>query len=136
MDAAVTKPRPITIAVLALGGEGGGVLADWIVDVGEHSGYLAQTTSIPGVAQRTGAAARDFVAFDMAAMADATGSVISAVLFGALAGSGALPLQRGAFEAAIRRGRVGVKASLMAFGAGFEAAQSGVPPVSAQPDIG
>ena len=47
-------PRAITIAVLAMGGEGGGVLADWIVDLAEHSGYYAQTTSVPGVAQRTG----------------------------------------------------------------------------------
>jgi indolepyruvate ferredoxin oxidoreductase, beta subunit len=48
-------PRTINIAILAMGGEGGGVLADWIVDMAEHSGYLAQTTSVPGVAQRTGA---------------------------------------------------------------------------------
>jgi indolepyruvate ferredoxin oxidoreductase, beta subunit len=46
--------RAITIAVVAMGGEGGGVLADWIVDLAEHAGYLAQTTSVPGVAQRTG----------------------------------------------------------------------------------
>lgn len=37
-----------------MGGEGGGVLSDWIVDLAEHRGYLAQTTSVPGVAQRTG----------------------------------------------------------------------------------
>jgi indolepyruvate ferredoxin oxidoreductase beta subunit len=49
------RPRAITIAILAMGGEGGGVLADWIVDMAEHNGYLAQTTSVPGVAQRTGA---------------------------------------------------------------------------------
>ncbi len=196
-----------------MGGEGGGVLADWIVDLAEHGGYLAQTTSIPGVAQRTGAtiyyvelfpkaaaqaagkqpvlalmpvpgdvdvvlaselmeagraiqrgfvtpdrttliasthrvyamterialddgrvdageilqgcqaAAKRLYAFDMAALAEATGSVISAVLFGALAGSGVLPFQRMAFEAAIRRGGVGVAASVAAFGAAFEAAQ-------------
>ena len=190
----VTRVRPITIAIVALGGEGGGVLADWIVDLAEHGGYLAQATSVPGVAQRTGAtiyyvelfakaaaraagrepvlgllpmpgdvdvvlaselmeaaravergfvtpektlliasthrvfamtektaladgredaaalltgcrdAARALVAFDMAALADATGSVLSAVLFGALAGSSALPFPRAAFEAAIRRG--------------------------------
>src|SRR5881392_1632480 len=47
-------PRAITIAIVAMGGEGGGVLADWIVDLAESSGYLAQTTSVPGVAQRTG----------------------------------------------------------------------------------
>ncbi len=216
MDAQVAKPRrPITIAILALGGEGGGVLADWIVDLAQHGGYLAQATSVPGVAQRTGAtiyyvelfpklaaqaagrepvlalmpmpgdvdvvlaselmeaaravergfvtpdrttliasthrvfamtekialadgrvdaaallagcreAARQLVAFDMAALAEATGSVLSAVLFGALAGSGALPFPRTAFEAAIRRGGVGVTGSLAAFGAGFEAARAG-----------
>ena len=47
--------QPIKIAILAMGGEGGGVLADWLVDLGEHNGYIAQTTSVPGVAQRTGA---------------------------------------------------------------------------------
>jgi indolepyruvate ferredoxin oxidoreductase beta subunit len=226
MDTEVPKVRPITIAVVALGGEGGGVLADWIVGLAEHGGYLAQATSVPGVAQRTGAtvyyvelfpaaaaqaagrdpilalmpmpgdvdvvlaselmeaaravergfvtpdktlliasthrvfamtekialadgredaaallagcreAAQQLVAFDMAALADATGSVLSAVLFGALAGSGALPFPRPAFEAAIRRGRVGVEASLTAFGAGFEAARSEEtrPPASADRD--
>jgi indolepyruvate ferredoxin oxidoreductase beta subunit len=212
-QAQVAEVRPITIAVVALGGEGGGVLADWIVDLAQHGGYLAQATSVPGVAQRTGAtvyyvelfpkaqaggrapvlalmpmpgdvdvvlaselmeaaravergfvtpdktlliasthrvfamtekialadgredaaallaacrdAARELVAFDMAALADATGSVLSAVLFGALAGSGALPFPRTAFEAAIRRGQVGVNSSLAAFAAGFEAAHSG-----------
>jgi indolepyruvate ferredoxin oxidoreductase beta subunit len=215
MDARVTKVRPITIAIVALGGEGGGVLADWIVDLAQHGGYLAQATSVPGVAQRTGAtvyyvelfpkataqaagrepvlgllpmpgdvdvvlaselmeaaravergfvtpektlliasthrvfamterialadgrmdsaalfsacreAARQLIAFDMAALADATGSVLSAVLFGALAGAGVLPVARTAFEAAIRRGQVGVKSSLAAFAAGFEAARAG-----------
>jgi len=215
MDASVTKVRPISIAILALGGEGGGVLADWIVDLAQHGGHLAQSTSIPGVAQRTGAtiyyvelfpklaaqaagrdpvlslvpmpgdveivlaselmeaaravergfvtpdrtllvasthrvyamtekialgdgrvdpasllsacrdAANRLVAFDMAGIADATGSALSAVLFGALAGSGALPFPRPAFEAAIRRGRVGVAGSLAAFAAGFEAASGG-----------
>ena len=46
--------RPITLALLAMGGEGGGVLADWAVDMAEHNGFFAQTTSVPGVAQRTG----------------------------------------------------------------------------------
>ena len=47
--------RPITIAILAMGGQGGGVLVDWIVDLATHNGYLAQATSVAGVAQRTGA---------------------------------------------------------------------------------
>jgi indolepyruvate ferredoxin oxidoreductase, beta subunit len=225
MDAQVTRVRPITIAIVALGGEGGGVLADWIVDLAEHGGYLAQATSVPGVAQRTGAtiyyvelfakaaarvagrepvlgllpmpgdvdvvlaselmeaaravergfvtpertllitsthrvfsmterialadgrvdaaalfsacreAARELVAFDMAALADATGSVLSAVLFGALAGAGVLPMARTAFEAAIRRGQVGVTSSLAAFAAGFEAASAGEATAPA-PDAG
>jgi indolepyruvate ferredoxin oxidoreductase, beta subunit len=222
-QAQVGKVRPITIAVVALGGEGGGVLADWIADLAQHGGYLAQATSVPGVAQRTGAtvyyvelfpktaaqaagrepvlalmpvpgdvdivlaselmeaaravergfvtpertlliasthrvfamtekialadgradaaalltacrdAARELLAFDMAALADATGSVLSAVLFGALGGPGTLPFPRMAFEAAIRRGQVGVDRSVAAFGAGFEAARAGqaaVPPAA------
>jgi indolepyruvate ferredoxin oxidoreductase beta subunit len=210
------RVRPITIAILAMGGEGGGVLADWIIDLAEHGGYIAQMTSVPGVAQRTGAtiyyvelfpkaaarqqkpvlalmpvpgdvdivlaselmeagraitrgfvtpdrttlitsthrvytmlertaladgrvdaaallkstdeAARRLHAFDMASIADATGSLISAVMFGALAGSGTLPFQKMAFEATIRRGGVGVEASVRAFNAGFEAAASGNAP--------
>jgi indolepyruvate ferredoxin oxidoreductase beta subunit len=70
-------------------------------------------------------ASKRLIAFDMAGLAEATGSVISAVLFGALAGAGLLPFPRAAFEAAIERGGVGVAASLSAFRAGFEAAASG-----------
>ena len=47
--------RPIRISINALGGQGGGVLADWIVDLAEHAGWVAQATSVPGGAQRTGA---------------------------------------------------------------------------------
>ena len=47
--------QAISILLCALGGEGGGVLADWLVDVARHAGHPAQATSIPGVAQRTGA---------------------------------------------------------------------------------
>ncbi|MDQ2928148.1 MAG: 2-oxoacid:acceptor oxidoreductase family protein, partial [Pseudomonadota bacterium] len=46
---------PITILVTALGGEGGGVLAEWLVDTAARAGLSVQSTSIPGVAQRTGA---------------------------------------------------------------------------------
>ncbi len=47
--------KPLSLAVLAMGGQGGGVLADWIVALAEAQGWMAQTTSVPGVAQRTGA---------------------------------------------------------------------------------
>lgn len=47
--------KPLSIAILAMGGQGGGVLADWIVKVAEANGWFAQSTSVPGVAQRTGA---------------------------------------------------------------------------------
>src|SRR5262249_29260217 len=56
MDGSIAgTDRPITIAIMAMGGQGGGVLADWIVGMAEGEGWVAQTTSVPGVAQRTGA---------------------------------------------------------------------------------
>lgn len=199
----------IKLAILAVGGQGGGVLTAWIEDVARSNGYAAQATSVAGVSQRTGAtvyyvemaphragepvpvfslmpapgdvdimiaaemmeagrsiirgfvtpdrttliasthralavsekvvpgdgiasseevmaaaeiAAQRFIAADFDALAIAHGSVISASLFGALAGSGALPFPREAFEAAIRAGGKGVEGSLRAFGAAFEAA--------------
>jgi indolepyruvate ferredoxin oxidoreductase beta subunit len=51
----MTAERPITILIAALGGEGGGVLTSWIVAAAAKQGLPAQSTSIPGVAQRTGA---------------------------------------------------------------------------------
>jgi indolepyruvate ferredoxin oxidoreductase beta subunit len=50
-----TNPRPLTVLIAALGGEGGGVLTDWIVAAAESQKFPVQSTSIPGVAQRTGA---------------------------------------------------------------------------------
>ncbi|MDI9330357.1 MAG: indolepyruvate oxidoreductase subunit beta family protein [Alphaproteobacteria bacterium] len=46
---------PISILLCALGGEGGSVLAEWLVEVARHACHPAQATSVPGVAQRTGA---------------------------------------------------------------------------------
>ena len=43
--------RPLTILIAALGGEGGGVMADWLMEAVTRSGFPAQATSIPGVAQ-------------------------------------------------------------------------------------
>ena len=72
--------RPITIAVVALGGEGGGVLADWIVDLAQHGGYLAQTTSVPGVAQRTGATVYYVELFPQAAAKTASREPVLALM--------------------------------------------------------
>ena len=47
--------RSIKLTIAALGGQGGGVLANWLIGIAESEGYIAQTTSVPGVAQRTGA---------------------------------------------------------------------------------
>ncbi|AID34255.1 indolepyruvate ferredoxin oxidoreductase beta subunit [Mesorhizobium sp. USDA 4775] len=200
--------RVIKLAVLAVGGQGGGVLADWITDVAERNGYVAQSTSVAGVAQRTGAtiyyvemardtgrlpvfalspsqgdvdiliaaelmeagraiirgfvtperttliasshriaavsekiepgdgrassskvhataeaASKRFIAFDMEKIAADNGSMISASLLGALAGSDALPFKRESYEQAIGAGGRGVKASLAAFGAAFDRAR-------------
>jgi len=206
----------IKLAVMAVGGQGGGVLAGWIERLARAEGWAVQATSVAGVAQRTGAtiyylemapltqgraaifalapsagdvdiliaaemmeagraiqrgfvtpdrtlligsthralavsekmvpgdgiasaeevraaaeiAARTLVLADFEQAAVAAGSVISASLFGALAGSGVLPFPRAAFEAAIRAAGKGVEASLRAFSAGFEAAQAGVQPAA------
>ncbi|MBL8577355.1 MAG: indolepyruvate oxidoreductase subunit beta family protein [Mesorhizobium sp.] len=198
----------IKIAILAVGGQGGGVLSDWIVDVAERNGYLAQSTSVAGVAQRTGAtiyyiemcpdkgrlpvfalspsqgdvdvlvaaelmeagraimrgfvtpdkttliasshriaavsekiepgdgrassakvretaelASKRFIAFDMEKIAVQNGSVVSSSLFGALAGSSVLPFPRETYEATISASGRGVKASLAAFGGGYNGAR-------------
>jgi indolepyruvate ferredoxin oxidoreductase beta subunit len=205
----MTAPRKrITLAILALGGQGGGVLADWIIALGEAGGWIVQGTSVPGVAQRTGSTvyylelypegrppilglmpapgdvdvviaselmeagramvrgfvtpdrttliastnriyaiseksamgdgmkdggvileaaksrAARFIGLDMDAAATRAGSVISSVMFGALAGSGALPFARADFEAAIRAGGKAVAANLAGFAAGFDGAQA------------
>jgi indolepyruvate ferredoxin oxidoreductase beta subunit len=204
--------RPITILIAALGGEGGGVMADWLIDAAAQSDYPSQSTSIPGVAQRTGATtyyleiypaaqsrldgrqpvfsltpspgnvdimvaselieagramqngyvsperttlvasthriyatiekmqmadgrfdservieagrqlAKRAVLFDMRKLAQDNGTVINAVLLGAMAGSGVLPLPRDALERAIRRGGRGAEASLRGFASGFDIA--------------
>jgi len=206
--------RPLTILVCALGGEGGGVLAEWLVDAATRSGHGVQSTSIPGVAQRTGATtyyvevfarpdadlggrrpvfslnpvpgaldllvsselletvrqigngmatadrtqvissraralttaekmplgdgradsaallqvvrrhSREAQVLDMTALAQQHGTAISAVLFGAIAASGALPLPRAAYEQTIRDAGKGVDASLRGFAAAFDAMRS------------
>lgn len=206
--------EPITLLVAALGGEGGGVLAQWLVDVAQRCGHAAQATSIPGVAQRTGATtyylefsplpdaalggrepvfslspvpggvdlllaselleatrqaslgfvdpqrtrvvtaadrsltvaershgadgrvdsgtlvralqahARELLVLDMATLARQEGTVVSAVMLGALAGSGALPFGRAAFEATVQAaGGRAAAASLRGFAAGWAQAQ-------------
>ncbi|MCA0000558.1 MULTISPECIES: indolepyruvate oxidoreductase subunit beta family protein [unclassified Mesorhizobium] len=205
---AAADERVIKLAVLAVGGQGGGVLADWITDVAERNGYVAQSTSVAGVAQRTGAtiyyvemardtgrlpvfalspsqgdvdiliaaelmeagraiirgfvtpdrttlitsshriaavsekiepgdgrassskvhataeaASKRFIAFDMEKIAADSGSMISASLLGALAGSDALPFTRESYQEAIGAGGRGVKASLAAFAAACDRAR-------------
>ena len=207
----------IKLAVMAVGGQGGGVLTGWIEAMARAQGYAVQATSVAGVAQRTGAtiyyvelaaageqhpvfalapsagdvdiliaaemmevgravmrgfvtpvrttligsthralavsekaapgdgiadaeevraaaeiAAQRLILADMDRLAIDQGSVISASLFGALAGSDALPFARSAFEDAIRASGKSVEASLRAFNAGFDATQNGTSP-SQQP---
>jgi len=203
---------PFKLAIAALGGQGGAVLTGWLIDIAEANSYLVQSTSVPGVAQRTGATlyyleffpraadgrepvmalmpvagdvdcvvaaelveagramarglvtperttliasshreytisersamgravateaelidiarvqARRFILFDMADMAAKRHSVISAVLLGAIAGSGVLPFKKEAFEDAIRRSGLAVETNLAAFGDAFHAAAAG-----------
>ena len=53
--AAEPSERTWTVLIAALGGEGGGVLSNWLVDAASTDGRRVQATSVPGVAQRTGA---------------------------------------------------------------------------------
>lgn len=201
--------RPICILIAAMGGEGGGVLTNWIVDTAVKLGYPVQSTSIPGVAQRTGAttyyielwpeqtaqqpvmclnpmpgqvdvmiasefveagraiangyvspdrtlliasthrvfavaeksamgdgrydtgklfrAAKDFakqtILFDMDQAAKDAGSILNAVLLGALAGSGALPIPAQAFEDGIRAEGKAVDSNLAGFRFGLSHGQ-------------
>ena len=55
--------RPLCILLGALGGQGGGVLIEWLVNAAKKAGYPAQATSTPGVAQRTGATTYYFELF-------------------------------------------------------------------------
>ena len=81
----MTTPRPIAMLIAALGGEGGGVLTDWIVSAAAQLDLPVQSTSIPGVAQRTGATtyyieivpvpARDLAARPVLALAPGVGDV-------------------------------------------------------------
>ncbi|MBT3534483.1 MAG: indolepyruvate oxidoreductase subunit beta family protein [Rhodospirillaceae bacterium] len=55
MAIASNQAKPIGLLIAAMGGEGGGVLRQWLVDAAMAHGFAVQSTSIPGVAQRTGA---------------------------------------------------------------------------------
>ena len=51
-EAQVTQGEIIKLACLAVGGQGGGVLGNWIEDTARNEGYACQATSVAGVAQR------------------------------------------------------------------------------------
>ena len=51
----MTRDEPTRLLIAAMGGEGGGVLAGWITQAALAEGLWVQRTSVPGVAQRTGA---------------------------------------------------------------------------------
>src|SRR5919201_5937902 len=46
--------RILSVLIPAVGGQGGGVLSEWIIEAASLDGYRVHGTSIPGVAQRTG----------------------------------------------------------------------------------
>jgi indolepyruvate ferredoxin oxidoreductase beta subunit len=71
------------------------------------------------IEKAAGELAKRAVLFDMAELAARSGTVINAVLFGAMAGAGVLPLSREACEAAIQRAGRGVEGSLKGFALGY-----------------
>lgn len=50
-----TTGRVVRLLIGALGGEGGGLLATWLVSAANRAGLPVQGTSLPGTSQRTGA---------------------------------------------------------------------------------
>jgi len=46
--------RTVKLTIAALGGQGGHVLSNWLIEIAERNAWLVQATSVPGVAQRTG----------------------------------------------------------------------------------
>jgi indolepyruvate ferredoxin oxidoreductase, beta subunit len=106
-----------------------------------HRTFAVSEKEIPGdgmadsgaVTAAARAASRRFVAFDMAALAEQAGRVVSSVLFGALCGTAVLPFARSAFEATITEAGVGVTGSLRGFALGFDAVAA--PPEVAQPVV-
>lgn len=50
----MSDARLLSVLIPAVGGQGGSVLLEWIVDAALVDGYPVHGTSIPGVAQRTG----------------------------------------------------------------------------------
>jgi len=67
--------------------------------------------------------AKDYIGFDMNQAAIDTGCVISAILFGALAGCERLPFKREQFEQVIRESGKAVESNLAGFNAGYRQAQ-------------
>ena len=68
--------------------------------------------------------AHDALLIDMDALAKQSGSIISAVMLGTIAGSGRLPLTAEQLEAAIRADGKSVDSNLRGFRAGLEAARA------------
>ena len=68
------------------------------------------------------ARSKRLIGFDMEALAEEHRSVISSILFGAIAASGVLPFPRALYEQAITQSGVAVQSNLAGFAAGFERA--------------
>ncbi len=68
--------------------------------------------------------AKNFIGFDMNQAAVDTGCMISAILFGSLAGSDQLPFERSQFEDIIRQGGKAIESNLAGFKIGYERARA------------
>lgn len=80
MDEKINVIQPIKVALIAVGGDGGGVLTQWIVQLASKNGYWAQSTTIAGVAQRTGSTVYYLELFPENAIPIKDGKKISPVL--------------------------------------------------------
>lgn len=76
----MSAARTFKLTIAALGGEGGGVLTDWLIGIAEDNRYLVQSTSVPGVAQRTGATIYYLEFFPRAGLAAGAGEPVMALM--------------------------------------------------------
>ncbi len=97
-----------------------------IYAIGEKSAMGDGRGSSDRILEAAGERSKRFIGFDMEAATARSGSVISSVMFGALAGSGALPFPVAAFEEAIRAGGRAVESNLRGFAEGVAAARQPV----------
>ncbi len=86
-----------------------------VFSIGEKQGLGDSTADAEHLREVAGRYARDFIHYDMLKLANDHGAVISAVLLGAVAGSGVLPFSVSSFQDVVRSSGKAIDVNLAAF---------------------